>query len=86
MQTVFFENPFEHTISGQAGSTSLKAWIWDGFFQLLMLRAEDDPRIDGGLTKRTDEYTSADIQNEILKVMALQICVKLFQLCAQLHL
>ena len=45
----------------------------DSNFQLLMLRAEDDPRIDGGLTKRTDEYTSADIQNEILKVMALQI-------------
>ena len=46
---------------------------WISNFQLLMLRAEDDPRIDGGLTKRTDEYTSADIQNEILKVMALQI-------------
>ena len=41
------------------------------FVQLLKLRAEDDPRIDRWLVKRTDKYTSADIQNEILKLMSL---------------
>ena len=43
------------------------------FVQLLKLQAQDDPRIEGWLAKRTDKYTSADIQNEILKLMALQI-------------
>ena len=43
------------------------------FIQLLKLRAEDDPRIDRWLVKRTDKYTSADIQNEILKLMSLNV-------------
>ena len=47
--------------------------IDSNFIQLLKLRAQDDPRIDRWLVKRTDKYTSADIQNEILKVMSLKV-------------
>ena len=32
------------------------------FFQLLKLRGEDDPRIETWLKKKTDKYTSSDIQ------------------------
>ena len=47
--------------------------IDSNFIQLLKLQAQDDPRIDRWLVKRTDKYTSADIQNEILKVMSLNV-------------
>ena len=57
------------------------------FLQLLKLQAQDDPRIESWLNKRTDKYTSADIQNEILKVMALKIyCARWFRLYTQLLL
>lgn len=38
--------------------------------QLFRLRGEDDPRTETWLKKKTDKYTSADIQNEILGLMA----------------
>ena len=47
--------------------------IDSNFIQLLKLRAQDDPRIDHWLVKLTDKYTSADIQNEIQKVMSLNV-------------
>lgn len=50
---------------------------------MLKLQAQDDPRIEGWLTKRTDKYTSADIQNEILKVIALHVLRKVV---SSLHL
>eukprot|EP00731_Ephydatia_muelleri_P007654 Em0003g1902a len=40
------------------------------FTQLLRLQGEDDPRIEQWIKKWTDKYTSSDIQNEILTVMA----------------
>ena len=40
------------------------------FFQLVKLRGEDDPRIESWLEKKTDKYTSSDIQNEILKAVS----------------
>ena len=43
------------------------------FTQLLKLRAEDDQRLVTWMKRKTDKYTSADIQNEIMKVMALHI-------------
>ena len=43
------------------------------FYQLFRLRGEDDPRIETWLKKKTDKYTSADIQNEVLGIMALQV-------------
>ena len=43
------------------------------FFQLLQLRGEDDAKLNAWLKKKTDKYTSSDIQNEILKVMSLRI-------------
>ena len=43
------------------------------FKQLLKLRGTDDPRIFEWLTKKTDKYTSGDIQNEMLKIMALKV-------------
>ena len=46
------------------------------FAQLLKLRAEDDQRLVTWMKRKTDKYTSADIPNEILKVMALQILRK----------
>lgn len=42
-------------------------------FQLLQLRGFDDPAILELLQKKTDKYTSPCIQNELLKVMALQV-------------
>ena len=43
------------------------------FIQLLKLRGEEDPRINSWLGHKTDRYTSHDMQNELLKVMALSI-------------
>ena len=43
------------------------------YMQLLKLRGEDDARILEWLTKKTDKYTSVDMQNEMLKTMALHI-------------
>ena len=41
------------------------------FLQLMKLRGEDDSRIVDWLKKKTDKYTAPDMQNEILKTMAL---------------
>ena len=41
------------------------------FTQLLMLRSIDDPAIIMELEKNTDQYTSPQIQNEILSILAL---------------
>ena len=43
------------------------------FIQLLNLRACDDPKLVDWLKKKSDKYTSPDIQNEILQIMALEI-------------
>ena len=43
------------------------------FIQLFKLRGEDDPKFTKWLEKKTDKYVSADIQNELLKVMGLQV-------------
>ena len=43
------------------------------FFQLMKLRGEDDSRVAQWLSKKTDKYTAPDIQNEILKIMALSV-------------
>ena len=37
------------------------------YMQLLKLRGKDDARILEWLKKKTDKYTSVDIQNEMLK-------------------
>ena len=43
------------------------------YMQLLRLQGEADARIFDWLMKKTDKYTSADMQNEMLKTMALHI-------------
>ena len=43
------------------------------FMQLIKLRARDDPRLAVWIQKKTNKYVSHDIQNEILKVMALSV-------------
>ena len=43
------------------------------YTQLLKLRGEDDPRIFEWIKKKTDKYTSGEMQNEMMKVMSLQI-------------
>ena len=43
------------------------------FLQLLKLRAEDDTKIEKWLQRKTNKYTSADIQNELMKVMGLHV-------------
>ena len=43
------------------------------FFQLLLLRGIDDVTICGLLAKKQDKYTSPQIQNELLQIMALSI-------------
>lgn len=47
------------------------------FIRLLKLRGLDDPRIETWLSKKTNKYTSHEIQNELLKVMALIILRKI---------
>ena len=41
--------------------------------QLLRLQCIECPELGVWMTKKTDKYTSHDIQNECLKIMALQI-------------
>ncbi len=43
------------------------------FYQLLKLRARDNTKLHSWLQRKTNKYTSHDIQNEILKVMSLHI-------------
>ena len=43
------------------------------FVQLLRLRALDTPDVLTWMEKKTDKYTSSDIQNECLQIMALNI-------------
>ena len=43
------------------------------FIQLLHLRGLDCPEIEPWMKKKTNKYTSHDIQNECLQIMALQI-------------
>lgn len=52
------------------------------FIQLLKLRAIDDSRILQWLNKKTDKYTSAVVQNEMIQVMALKV---LRDVAASLH-
>ena len=40
------------------------------FIQLLKLSGQGDVKMDEWLKKKTDKYTSHDIQNELLKIMA----------------
>ena len=44
--------------------------------QLLKLHAEDHPRIFEWIKKKTDKYTSGEMQSKIMKVMSLQILRK----------
>ena len=50
---------------------------WDeensNFIQLFKFRGEDDPKFAKWVEKKTDRYVSADIQNELLKFMGLQV-------------
>ena len=43
------------------------------FMQLLKLRCEDDPKLCEWISKRTNKYTSHEMQNDLLKVMALKV-------------
>ena len=43
------------------------------FLQLLRLKAEDDPYLLEWLKRKTNKYTSHEIQNDIMKVMALNV-------------
>ena len=43
------------------------------FVRLFYLYAEDDNKLVDWIHRKTDKYTSADIQNEMVKVMALRI-------------
>ena len=43
------------------------------FIQLFKLRGEDDPKVFEWMMKRSNKYTSHEMQNEMLKVMALKV-------------
>ena len=47
--------------------------IESNFMQLLYLRAKDVDGLEGWLKKKTKKYTSHDIQNEILALMATNV-------------
>ena len=48
-------------------------------YQLLQLRCDEDPSIVEWLRKKTNKFTSADIQNEMLEIMALRILREIAQ-------
>ena len=52
------------------------------FYQLYKLRCEDDPALEEWLRKKTEKYMSHEVQNEMLKVMAL---IVLREISATLH-
>ena len=43
------------------------------FHQLLKLRSGDDPQVKTWLSKNIETYTSADVTNEMLKVIVVQV-------------
>ena len=43
------------------------------FMRLIHLRAEDDDKLVDWIHRKTDKYTSGDIQNEMVKVMAMRV-------------
>ena len=43
------------------------------FMQLMKMQARDDPSLAQWLEKKTDKYVSHDVQNELLKLMALTV-------------
>ncbi len=43
------------------------------FYQMLKLKSEEDPRVNDWLKNKKNKYTSGDIQNAILKVMAMRV-------------
>ena len=43
------------------------------FMRLIYLRSEDNPKLVDWIHQKTDKYTSHDMQNEMVKVMALRI-------------
>ena len=45
--------------------------INSNFHQLLLLRSEDDPSLKNWMAKSNEKYTSPEIQNEILQIIAL---------------
>jgi hypothetical protein len=55
------------------------------FFQLLKLRGEDNTKVTDWLNKKTDKYTAPDIQNEILKIMALSVLRKVIDSIHSAH-
>ena len=50
------------------------------FMQLLQLHSTDNPNIVNWLQRKTNKYTSPEVQNEIIKVMALQVLRKIADL------
>ena len=49
------------------------------FYQLLKLRCDEDPLIVDWLQKKTSKFISADIQNEMLEIMALRVLREIAQ-------
>ena len=47
------------------------------FMRLIYLRSEDNTKLVDWMKQKTDKYTSADIQNEMVKVMALRVLRKI---------
>jgi len=43
------------------------------FVQVLKLRGEDDSRVQQWLQRKANKYTSPEIQNEMLQIMALKV-------------
>ena len=55
------------------GDSSGSGEINSNFMQLLLLRKEEIPDLDAWLEKSQDRFTSPDIQNEFLQIMALTV-------------
>jgi len=48
--------------------------------QLMILRSEEDSIINDWLKKKSDKYTSPEIQNELLKIMAISVLCQVISL------
>ena len=75
MTTVHFLGRQEVALRGRYKSedTGEKGELDSNFLQLLYLRAEDIEGLKKWMSKSQDKYTSPDIQNEILSIMALSV-------------
>lgn len=64
---------FKRSYGNVSWSNKSESEVVSNFHQLLLLRWEDDEMLSNWLSRRTEKYTSPEIQNEMIEVMSLWI-------------